>query len=254
MQFRRNHYIAHPKKEMEHRLNRMVQRNISTANLHLKTFTPFKAKHIGQNIVIYATGPSAKDYIPIENAVHIGVNRAFATCPVPLDYTFLEDYSGSTKEYIADLNVYRPETCQKFYGLVMEHDYRKKITIPESEAIKANALRYRIDVSAIPYEKSQFAYDIATQPLADFYSIVFPALQFALWTYPRRIYLVGCDCSSSGYVSNPNAKNTNKSKIIPYYQEFKKFSEKYYPDVEIVSINPVGLKGVFKDLYQKNAH
>ena len=27
----------------------------------------------------------------------------------------------------------------------------------------------------------------------------------------------------------------------------KEFAETYYPDTEIISINPVGLKGVFKD-------
>ena len=38
---------------------------------------------------------------------------------------------------------------------------------------------------------------------------------------------------------------------------FKQFKNKVYPDVEVVSINPVGLKGVFKDVYTEeylNAH
>ena len=30
----------------------------------------------------------------------------------------------------------------------------------------------------------------------------------------------------------------------------KEFIEKFYPDVEIVSVNPVGLKGWFKDISQ----
>ena len=35
--------------------------------------------------------------------------------------------------------------------------------------------------------------------------------------------------------------------IIEAYKKFKQFAQKYYPDVEIISINPVGLKGLFKD-------
>ena len=33
--------------------------------------------------------------------------------------------------------------------------------------------------------------------------------------------------------------------------EIKKFVETYYPETEIISVNPVGLKGIFKDLYQE---
>lgn len=29
----------------------------------------------------------------------------------------------------------------------------------------------------------------------------------------------------------------------------KMFASKYYPDIKIYSINPVGLKGLFKDIY-----
>lgn len=29
----------------------------------------------------------------------------------------------------------------------------------------------------------------------------------------------------------------------------KKFLEIFYPDIEIISVNPVGLRGLFKDVY-----
>ena len=121
-------------------------------------------------------------------------------------------------------------------------------TIPESHAIKAKALRYRTDWVDIPGFQPQFAYDISTQPLGCFGSIVFPALQFALWTHPKRIYLVGCDCTTNGYSYDKKDKNfLPVNTIIETYKKFKQFAQKYYPDVEIISINPVGLKGLFKD-------
>lgn len=89
------------------------------------------------------------------------------------------------------------------------------------------------------------------QPLGCFGTVVFPALQFALWTYPKRIYLVGCDCSLNGYAYNSAETNIlYPDKLIQAYQEFKIFANKYYPDVEIISINPVGLKEIFNDFYQ----
>lgn len=231
-------------------INRLIQTNISTALLHQKIFPQFKCKHMGQEIVILASGPSAADYKPIPNAIHIGVNRSFELDIVKCDYIFLQDYSGKTPEYIDKLDVYEKETCIKFYGLTLEWENKPNRLIPESHAIKANALRYRTDWVDEPYFYPNFAYDISSQPLGCFGSVVFPALQFALWTYPKRIYLVGCDCSLSGYAYNPNDKNfLIPDELISAYKQFNNFAHKYYPDVEIVSINPVGLKGIFKDIY-----
>lgn len=231
-------------------LYRLQQINLSTAFLHQKTFLPFKGIHEGDDIVLVASGVSADKYKVKEGAVHIGVNRSFQidNYRIPMDYIFIQDFSGKTPEYIDDLDNYRPYDCTKFYGLTMEWGMDFNRTIPETHAIKANALRYRTDWVNIEGFKPKFIHDISTQPLGCFGSIVFPALQFALWTYPKRIYLVGCDCSLSGYAYDKNDKNfLDVPRIINTYKEFKAFAHKYYPDVEIISINPVGLKGIFKD-------
>lgn len=235
----------------ENNINRLIQNNISTAFLHQKTFQQFKGKHQNQEIVILATGPSAEKYQPIKNAIHIGVNRAFQLNKADLDYVFIQDYSGKTPEYIDELDNYNKDKCIKFYGLTCEWLKNPNRVIPESHAIKANALRYRTDWSDIENFKSNFAYDILTQPLGCFGTIVFPALQFALWTYPKKIYLVGCDCNLSGYAYSKYETNyLLPDKLIQAYHEFKDFANQYYPDVEIISINPVGLKGLFNDIYQ----
>ena len=36
------------------------------------------------------------------------------------------------------------------------------------------------------------------------------------------------------------------------YVKLKQIRDTYYPEVEIVSINPVGLKGMFHDVYTKS--
>lgn len=233
-------------------LYRLQQVNLSTAFMHQSTFLPFKRIHEGENVVLVASGVSAEKYEVMDNVKHVGVNRSFQinNYAIPMDYIFIQDFSGKTPEYIDDLDNYRPWDCVKFYGLTMEWSYSPQRTIPESHAIKAKALRYRTDWANIKSHKPQFAYDISTQPLGCFGSVVFPALQFILWTYPKRIYLVGCDCTTSGYAYDKNDKNyLDTVRVINSYREFKLFAHKYYPDIEIVSINPVGLKGVFKDEY-----
>lgn len=231
------------------KINRLIQTNLSTCFMHLQTFPKFRNVHEGRDIVLVASGVTGDKY-KLKDAIHIGVNRSFqmGNYRIPMDYIFIQDYSGKTKEYIDDLDNYRVGKCQKFYGLTNEWIYDPERTIPEYHAIKAKALRYRTDWADIPGFQPQFAYDISTQPLGCFGSIVFPALQFALWTHPKKIYLVGCDCTTNGYSYNKNEKNyLPVNAIIDAYKKFKAFAQKYYPDVEIISINPVGLKGLFKD-------
>ena len=39
-------------------------------------------------------------------------------------------------------------------------------------------------------------------------------------------------------------------KVLNCWLKLRDFIKAFYPDIEIVSINPVGLKGLFKDCYQ----
>ena len=218
--------------------------------LHDKVFTKFKNKHQGQDIVIVATGPTLNDFIPIKDAVYIGVNRAFSASNVTLDYLFMQDYIAVSK-YIEESFPYKNESLIRFYGIEpcknIDH-----FMIPESIALRHQALRYYVHstFSDTPDLPDTFAYDLSCEELYGKGTTVFAALQFALWTNPKRIYLVGCDCSNAGHF---DVKDSSQScvHLIEHYHLFKKFVNDYYPETEIISVNPVGLKGVFKDLYQK---
>ena len=84
------------------------------------------------------------------------------------------------------------------------------------------------------------------------------AFQFALWTHPKEIYLVGADCSDCGHASGINYEKIDEEQhddyswMIPAWKKFAKFAHSYYPDIDVISINPVGLRGVFKDAYTQS--
>jgi len=251
--------IVHPLDVRTDILNRAIQTNLSTLMLHQRTFPPFKAIHTGKEVAVVATGPSLKKYQPMEGCIHISINSAFKFDRVEFDYLFAHDYF-SVKKYLPEMNAYRRGKCVKFYGICDEHIPNFFCVIPESDAIEAGALRYRTDMEPIPGMATRFAYDLSTCPLGDCYSTVFSALQFALWTNPKRIYIVGCDCTDTGHWDSPEkaaevAKNRPMvanpyEKIRAQWDEFKVFSKNYYPATEIVSVNPVGLTGLFNDLNQ----
>lgn len=212
-------------------------------NLHSKVFPQFKNINKGKDVVIVGTGPTLNDYEPIKDAVHIGLNAAFKNESFKLNYLFMADYSGA-KNYIRDAKDY---DCKKLYGLHISEDYRNICYIPEYIVEEANAYRYFSNTSG-----EEINYDIEVQPLMNFGSVSFHAIHFALYTHPKRIYLVGCDCTKNGYYDK-NLGYTNDNfeaeRVIEGYKKVKDFVRIYYPDIEIISINPVGLKGIFKEIY-----
>ena len=72
----------------------------------------------------------------------------------------------------------------------------------------------------------------------------------------KGLYLV-----IQAYISMPDKKWTKedfrnltkegKKAFDSAWKELKEFTNAFYPDIEIISINPVGLKGIFIDQYQE---
>jgi hypothetical protein len=88
--------------------------------------------------------------------------------------------------------------------------------------------------------------------------------QIFLYMGIKKIYIVGSDSTKSavhnrkkgwniqnhtGYFYNhDDSKQTVDPHYIYWWIRIKQFIEKEYPESEIISINPVGLKGIFKDV------
>ena len=105
-------------------------------------------------------------------------------------------------------------------------------------------------------EKASFTVDIDSQPLVNSVSVSIQAMQFALFTKPRRIFLVGIDTTPSGhFVGKDEDLTTRRDDIFQIsklaeadWNKMKDFIDIYYPDIEIISINPNRLRGLFKDI------
>lgn len=214
----------------------------SISAIHTKAFARFKNIHQGQDVVLIATGPSFNLFKPIKSTVYCGVNKAFKSNRIRLDYLFMVDYNA-TKDYIEEAENY---PCEKFYGLV--RDRWEKCIIPENIVIKAGASRFYLEGIRDPVH---YTMDICNEPIGDCGSVIFSAMQFLLWTNPKRIYLVGCDCTRNVYFdSNENEQNVAREVDKTFYTGWvamKKFAEINYPETQIVSVNPVGLRGLFVD-------
>lgn len=240
-------------KELE-RLMQVIERDMHCSYVHQQVFPKYKGVNKGKTVVLCGAGPSLNNYKPMENAIHISLNRAFYFDKVKFDYLFIQDYKG-VYPILKDFGKYEnPKGCIKFVGT--QNDFINE-EIPVSK-LDFECERFITDNHRWMFNGNihHFTKDLETQPLGNFGSIVFPAMQFVLYTQPKKIYIVGCDSAPTGHFSgeelesNKRALNDNTySKLIKQWKEFKEFSDFHYPDIEIISINPVGLKGIFKDMY-----
>ena len=95
-------------------------------------------------------------------------------------------------------------------------------------------------------------YDIEKEPLMDFGSVAFGAFHLCLYMGFKKIYLAGIDNSLNGYFKAEHTQRFLATQtIFEGWKKVKDFVAMFYPDVEIISINPVVLKGLFKDVYTK---
>lgn len=230
--------------------------NIQASQIHKKTFSNYKNIYAGKKIVMVACGPSAKYYTQKYcNSIHIGVNRAFFNDKVKLNFLFVQDNLEQDMKFA---NSYEKSFCTKFYGILPEYRYsqvkKEIIKISNQDICTANAKPYIIEDSV----RNNWAQQLEVEPIGDWCGCVFSALQFALYTNPSTIYLIGCDCTDNGHFYKEKETNFKSKNIknLSYQKkswiEFFNFTNKYYPDTEIISVNPVGLKGMFRDVYTQS--
>ncbi len=128
----------------------------------------------------------------------------------------------------------------------------KDALIPEYIRNQKDVENFYIDgfhstIYGTKFEKSRkFVYplDLSVSPLKTYGTTFNSAFQFALWTHPRKIYIVGADCCGRGHANGLNYSELgiDYRYFIRSWRKAKEFVEAFYPDIEIISVNPVGLK------------
>lgn len=246
------HYFDHICNQLEDMRYFIAEQN-ETCALNSETFSPFRNRFRGKKVVIFATGPTSQYYKPIPDAIHIGLNYAWKNESIPLNYLFTTD---STVK-LSMVEGFDKITDEIFIGKVMDRIPWSWLIYPEEVSLKwKNVHRFFIeDNTGYPIYQ-----DICCHPVMGNSSVVFSALHFALFTYPKEIYLVGCDVGSVyDHFYDQDDKTPkeasgfpNGDKVKVLYARMKMFNRKYYPETKIISINPVGLRGLFQDVYTDN--
>ena len=205
----------------------------------------YRGIYEGRDIVIVGGGPTVKYFEAIQSAINISINRAFLLDNIKFDYIF-------TQDHIEDdwLEPYLKYDCKKFVGI-----------IPREVPFKFDQWvinRIKPELYVMAYEPmGPMPWDVTMEPVADLYGTAFSAVQIALLTNPRRIYIVGMDCSN-GHIFEKNSKlwtetNFNQFELnIRSWKRIKTYLEYGKYKTRLISVNPVGLKGIFEDVYTQS--
>lgn len=235
-------------KKMEDLEYQVAERNEICA-VNTKAFKNFENCNYGKEAVIVGSGPSLQYYTPREDAVHAGVNFTWKRKDILFDYFFLQDGNRRCAYQEMLEGAMQNVSGHIFIGRFSKRCICKEIEFPVVSGQEGERIhRYWLE----PDHLKEPCQNICFHPLADYCSVIFAVLQFVLYTYPKKIYLVGCDTSYKGHFYDEyfSQEPTFLQNIWKYgYIKFKEFAEQYYPETEIISVNPIGLKGLFRDEY-----
>lgn len=221
------------------------------SQVHHESFSKYRDAFVGRDVVILGAGPTLKSFKrdDFSDAIFIGVNKTIVQFP-NMHYYFLSDWTAAVEYGITE--EIQKSSAKKFFHMgIWNDEYYNGWDMPPLDfARKCDASFY----FAINYTGHQaIQKDIAQHPLYGYGTVVISPFHFALFCHPRRVFIVGCDCSDGGHYDDISSIVYPSHHIALIREEWRRmalFAKYHYPDVEIISINPVGLKGLFKDEYR----
>jgi len=192
----------------------------------LKMILDHRNKHLNRVAYILGSGPSIEKFNKVVDSypgLYIGINQVYFLPEIKdkLNYLFTEEYSPEL-ENLTRTTIFHSD------------DFSVK---------KSNSFRYRDSLIQLFKEcEAPFTETPAScRGLFDeVSSSAFHALFFALYAGCKKVYLVGCDCSNEGvFYGRPNS--SNYACLIQGWKIIKESVKINFPEVEIISINPVNL-------------
>tara|TARA_B100000700_G_C14866532_1_gene771225 strand:+ start:63 stop:782 length:720 start_codon:yes stop_codon:yes gene_type:complete len=228
-------------------------------------FPPFKDRHLGQDAIIFGSGPTILDFdasLISDDVVKFGVNDQIFL-DLDLDYWFMGDaMPQEPKKFYDRIGEYQKYTpkIQKFVR-VCTWDTENWTEIPGYGKVPRNgqlpkikgSKQYVADNHHNP-DTCRFTDDIGEGNISAAASIIFEVLQFALYCGVKRIYLVGQDCNyqSGTFAKFMIGKSQNAGHwILRYWKVVKPWLTENHPDVEVYSVNPVALD-IFPEIDPKD--
>lgn len=197
------------------------------------SFKRWKGKFHGKKCVICGSGISLEDVKTQERGcIYIALNKALFYKTLKFDFLFMQDAPKSQEYGLEDFNKY---DCVKFYGIINNKNIKVE-GLGGADAAYPDSVneiyRYDLNSSLFDYRCDRFEYELDKFALSDAQSVLFSALQFAVFAGFSSIYMAGIDF---GRINYGNISNTSvyASNVARNLIAFKKQLIDERPDVSL---------------------
>ncbi len=190
-------------------------------------FAPYKNKHENEPAYLVGSGPTVLSFSAekLPSGVYIGINDAYLAPTVNINYVMTEKQ--------------RPEL----------EDLPPETTIFHCDEIKLNrpnCFTYRHYLAELGPALQGTFQELITR-FGGTSSMSYHAFFLTLYLGCNPIHLVGCDCTSHRFYETGQVDYYDK--LIKGWTYIKTYMTQNHPDVEIININPKGLKDMFRSVY-----
>lgn len=180
--------------------------NCLESTVNQRYLLDYKDKYAGKSVVICGAGSSLdclKEKEP--DTMYIALNRALFYEPISFDFLFMQDYPKDGRS-LEDYNSY---DCIKFYGIITNPSVRRHLrgmggARQTFQQVTNEIRRYELAPVWYDYHSDSFEFDIDKHYIADAQSVLFSALQFAVFAGFKNIYLCGVEFSDKNYGDKEN--------------------------------------------------
>ena len=239
-----NVYLSELKNDLE-----VYLANTNIINKH-KTFINQK------DVIVFGSGPTVNNFmfdnIRCDDLVKIAVNSQIFDTRHKYDFFFASDYKvlkrrEVTPEFLLNKINEGVRVCLGRNIHRYERWYKSGYYIPDSYIEKLTGLA---DVLYYTNSHSEVISKSYTNLLYSFYSIGHIALLFSILCGAKKVYLVGFDQGGNYADGTPrlNMEKTNL-KAIDGFKKILKIVNELNFGIDIISINPVNMRGLFRDVY-----
>lgn len=208
--------------------------------VHSIIFPHFKDSNIGKTLVIIGNGATLECAPLFKGCKVISCNKNPSLFGHAAEYIFNSEYRDNHFEDLLISN----DTSDIFLDCVSLNI--KKHLYNHARLQRKKNTHYYFGQSVFNVAPKG---NISENPLSYFGDTACSALHFALYTKPKAIYLIGCDIKGRYSKNSFQKYNASDAEIIYGYEQLKRLRDREFSDTKIVCVNPVGLKGIFDELY-----
>lgn len=216
------------------------------SRLHAQVFPGLRGSLSGQNVALLGGGPTLRQAPPLDGCLIATCNSSHGFVKGRSDFYFAIDHQEVNRAVIAEALRTLPPECRIYLGCYLSPYVTLNMQLPRPLRCDPRVTSYCSDAGIQPRPELELF------PVYQCGTITHNMLHILLYAGAAVIYLLGCDVQPSGYFDdrvNPRQQEMPVEALRSGYAQLRALQQQHFPHTRIISVNPLGLRGLFEDAY-----